>query len=134
MDQLHAGVVLLGVACVVVAGLLLYFVGAGLSFYGVSAQVLVSLAIAAIAIAMIVVFLLYKAFLAGRAKVKTGREALIGARGVAVGDLKPSGTVRVNSEFWQATVKDGEIGSGEEVEVVGLEGLFLIVMRVKEKA
>ena len=131
---MHLGLAVLGVVCGIVAGMLLYFVFEGISFYGFGVQGTVALAVAAAVVAAITAFLLYKVFRASLAKVKTGREALIGARGVAVTDLKPRGQVRVLSEFWQATVRDGAVGSGVEVEVVGMEGLVLVVKRVEEKA
>lgn len=84
--------------------------------------------------AVLAVWMLYKGVRANLSKVKTGKEALIGARGVAVTDLKPTGEIRVVGEFWQAAAKAGWIRKGEEVEVVGLEGLFLVVRPYKEKA
>jgi membrane-bound serine protease (ClpP class) len=68
------------------------------------------------------------------AKVKTGKEALIGAKGVAVTDLNPKGEIRVVGEFWQATAKGTQIRSGQTVEVVGMEGMFLVVKPSEEKA
>jgi membrane-bound serine protease (ClpP class) len=85
-------------------------------------------------LAALAVWMLYKGVRAHLSKVKTGKEALIGSRGVAVTDLNPAGEIRVVGEFWQATAKVGWIGKGEEVEVVGLEGLFLVVRPYKEKA
>jgi membrane-bound ClpP family serine protease len=40
----------------------------------------------------------------------------------------------VMGEFWQATAKDTTIENGQAVEVVGMEGMFLIVKKVEEKA
>lgn len=131
---MHPGFVLFGAICVLIAGLLFFFAWEGVSFLGANAQILVALAISAIAVAAILMFLLYKAIKANLARVKTGREALIGSIGIAVSDLKPKGEVRVLSEFWHATAKDEPIMNGEEVEVVGMEGLFLIVTHLKEKA
>jgi membrane-bound ClpP family serine protease len=67
-------------------------------------------------------------------QVKTGKEALIGAKGIATTDLKPNGTVRVSGEFWEATVKAGEINSGQAIEVVDMEGMFLVVKPDEQKA
>jgi membrane-bound ClpP family serine protease len=125
---------LFGAISVIIAGLLLFLVFQGFSFNQVTGQIQIALAIAAIVTAIILAFLLYKAVRANFLKVKTGREALIGSRGTAISDLKPKGEVRVMSEFWQAKVKDGWIKSGEEVEVVEMEGLFLVVRSVIEKA
>ena len=66
--------------------------------------------------------------------VKTGKEALIGSRGIATTDIKPKGIVRVMGEFWEATAKDTAISSGQAVEVVGMDGMFLLVKPVEQKA
>jgi len=111
----------------------LFSVFQGATYYGVSLQVQVALAVIALAIAAIVIWMIYKAARANLSKIKTGKEALVGSVGVAVTDLKPEGEIRVVGEFWQATVKEGCIKSGEKVEVVGMDGMFLVVRPVKEK-
>lgn len=78
-------------------------------------------------------FLVYKVAEAKRRKIKTGAEALMGAHGVAVSDLKPKGEIRVLGEFWQAKSEDKWVRKGQEVEVVGMDGLFLFVKAAKEK-
>jgi membrane-bound serine protease (ClpP class) len=60
-------------------------------------------------------------------RVYTGREALIGATGVARSDLGPSGTVFVQGELWSAESVDGTIPAGRRVRVVEVRGLHLIV-------
>ena len=67
-------------------------------------------------------------------RVKTGKEALIGARGIATSDLNPKGEVRVMGEFWEATAKDTTIAAGQAVEVVSMEGVYLVVKPVEQKA
>ena len=67
-------------------------------------------------------------------RVKTGKEALVGAKGTATTDLKPNGEVRVLGEFWQATTKEGEINMGQTIDVVGMEGMFLVVVPTEQKA
>jgi len=118
---------------VAVVALLLISILGGISLYGLSVQVQVVLVVVLILAAVIAAFLLYKALQARFLKVKTGREALIGARGEAVTDLNPKGEVRVMSEYWQARAIDGFIDKGREVEVKGMDGLFLIVRVVEEK-
>ncbi|HKM59387.1 MAG TPA: NfeD family protein [Candidatus Bathyarchaeia archaeon] len=59
--------------------------------------------------------------------IKTGKDALIGTMSVATIDLKPKGGVHVMGEFWEDTAKDTTIARGQAVEVVGLEGMFLVV-------
>lgn len=130
----HIGVLALsGAICMIVASLLLFPSPQWLIYYGVIQQIQEVLVIAAAAMASLFSFIVYKAAKARLSKVRTGKEALIGARGIAVSDLKPKGEIRVVGEFWQAKAKDEWINKGEEVEVIGMEGLFLIVRLSKRK-
>jgi membrane protein implicated in regulation of membrane protease activity len=63
------------------------------------------------------------------AAVKTGSDALVGAKGVAEGNLAPEGYVRIRGELWRAVNNSGNqvISSGTEVEILGAEGMRLIV-------
>ena len=67
-------------------------------------------------------------------RIKTAKDALIGVRGVATAVFKPKGEVRVMGEFWEATAKDTAIAAGQAVEVVGMDGMFLVVKTAEEKA
>jgi membrane-bound ClpP family serine protease len=131
---LHAVLAFIAGVCVTVAAVLLLAALQGITYYGISLQLQTTLAIVITALALLAAWMLYKGVRANLAMVKTGKEALIGARGVAVTDLAPSGEVRAMGEFWHATAKAGWIRKDEEVEVVGLEGLFLAVRPYKEKA
>jgi membrane-bound serine protease (ClpP class) len=131
---MHAALTFIAVVCLVIAGLLLCSAFQGVSYYGVNPQALLALAIVTLIIAVIIIWMIYKAAQAKLSKIKTGEEALIGSVGVAVTDLNPKGEIRVLGEFWQATAKEGGIKSGEKVKVVGMEGMFLSVIPVKEKA
>jgi len=62
-------------------------------------------------------------------KVHTGREALVGAIGVARSDLVPGGTVFVDGELWSAESEDGAIPTGQRVRVVQVRGLHLVVRK-----
>jgi membrane protein implicated in regulation of membrane protease activity len=53
-------------------------------------------------------------------------EAPAGDTGVAVGELWPTGQVRVNGEIWQARCEGG-CDSGTAVVVRSVEGLTLVV-------
>jgi membrane-bound ClpP family serine protease len=130
---MHAWLAFLGGVCAVVGALLLSAAFSGVSYYGIDAQMEIALAIIVIVIAILAAWILYKGVTANLATVKTGKEALIGSKGVAVTDLKPKGEIRVMGEFWQATVKEEQIANGEMVEVIGMEGMFLVVKRSEEK-
>lgn len=68
-----------------------------------------------------------------RKKVTTGIEGLTGEKGRARTDLNPEGLVFVHGEYWNAITKDkSEIKKGEEIKVVGNDGLKLIVEKLNE--
>jgi membrane-bound serine protease (ClpP class) len=64
-----------------------------------------------------------------RSPVNTGREGLIGQTAVVRAALDPKGTVFVEGEIWNASVEGGKADPGEEVMVMGVEGLRLRVVR-----
>ena len=92
------------------------------------------MAVTLIIVALIVAVIFYVGVKAQFKRVKTGKEALIGAKGIATTDLKPKGEVRVMGEFWEATAKDTAITAGQAVEVVGMDGMFLVVKPAEQKA
>jgi membrane protein implicated in regulation of membrane protease activity len=61
-------------------------------------------------------------------------DPLIGARGVAMERLDPSGYIRVRGELWRAELEEGEpaVEKGETVLVRKIRGLALLVMRDRE--
>lgn len=64
-----------------------------------------------------------------RTKPTTGREGMLGLKGVAATDLDPKGTVDVRGERWNA-VCDVRVAAGETVEVTAVDGLLLKVRKV----
>lgn len=52
---------------------------------------------------------------------------MIGLNGEVITPLSPEGVVKVRGELWRAVVANGEAESGQQVIVVGLEGLKLLV-------
>lgn len=128
----HIGVLAMsGAICMIIASLLLFPSPQWLLYYQVSQQIQAGLVIFTIVMAALFSFIVYKAARARLSKVKTGKEALIGARGTVVADLAPKGEIRISGEFWHAKTESGTIQKGHTVEVVRLEGLFLIVKPVK---
>ena len=61
-------------------------------------------------------------------------QAVVGMGAVAATDLKPSGFILVNGERLQAVSKAGYIPKGNEVEVIGGKGAYLIVKLSKKDA
>ena len=131
---MHAWLAFIAGVLVVFAGLLIFLASVGIAFYGIALQIEVILAIVLLVVAGIAAWLFYVGIKAQYKRIKTGKEALIGAKGVATTDLKPKGEVRVLGEFWQATIKGGEIASGQGVEVVDMDGMFLVVKPAEQKA
>jgi membrane-bound serine protease (ClpP class) len=129
---MHAWLGFLAGILIVAAGILIVSASLGITL-GISFEVAVVLAIVLLVIAGISAWLFYAGIKAQYKSIKTGKEALIGAKGVAVTDLNPKGEVRVKGEFWQAITKDEAIANGETVEVVCLDGMFLVVKPTKEK-
>ncbi len=74
-------------------------------------------------------FVIGAAIRAHMRKVQTGGEGMIKARGRALGLLNPQGEVLVEGERWRARSVEGEIGEGDEIEVVRQEGFLLLVQQ-----
>lgn len=93
------------------------------SGYGVSLPLLTGISIAA---ALILVGIVWMALRAHRRPVVSGREQMLGSRGIAVGDFDRRGTVHVHGERWQALTEQ-PLHNGQAVEVTGIDGLVLSV-------
>ena len=77
---------------------------------------------AVIATAAFFVFAVGAGLRAQRRKPVTGREGLIGERGVATTDIDRTGQAFIHGELW--TVLSSEtIRKGEEIEVISIRGL-----------
>ncbi len=57
----------------------------------------------------------------------TGSEGMVGLEGEVVEPLTPVGVIMVGSEYWKAKSVDEDVAAGEEVEILGVEGLTLKV-------
>ena len=57
----------------------------------------------------------------------TGSEGMMGLTGEVIEPLAPVGVVMVSGEYWKAKSVDKDIAAGEEVEILGLNGLTLRV-------
>lgn len=60
-------------------------------------------------------------------KPVAGLTDMVGSKGKVVSPLDPEGLVRIQGELWQCRSVDRRIDVGEEVTVVGQDGLKLIV-------
>jgi membrane-bound serine protease (ClpP class) len=118
---------------IAVGAFLVYVAVVGISFIGLAAADEAVLAVTLFVVAAILVLIFAQGFRAQFRHVKTGREALIGAVGIATSDLNPKGEVRVMSGFWEATANKN-IAAGQIIKVVGMDGLTLVVAAVEQKA
>jgi membrane-bound serine protease (ClpP class) len=131
---MHSGLAFFVGILVTIAAFLFFEAISGTNFYGLAISVELTLGVTLIIVALIVAVIFYVGVKAQFRRVKTGKEALIGAKGIATTDLKPKGEVRVMGEFWEANAKETTIVEGQDIEVVGLEGVFLVVKPAEQKA
>lgn len=61
-----------------------------------------------------------------RRRSKVGREALVGVTGVALGELRPDGQVKVDGEIWRARCEAG-CAAGTAIVIRAVDGLTLEV-------
>ena len=124
-DWLKVLVLLLDEAAVLV---LIFLV---LHYFDVRIPLLVTIIVGLI-IAVVVLMIHIKVVPSFRWKQATGREGMIGLQGRVVQPLTPVGAVYVKGENWKAKSTGDYIEADENVEVVGIEGLILRVVRLRE--
>jgi len=66
-------------------------------------------------------------------KPVSGLPDMVGTKGKAVSRPAPRGLVRIKGELWEATSSDGSIDVGNEIIVVGQDGLRLVVAKTGNK-
>ena len=62
-------------------------------------------------------------------KQVTGGEGLVGLEGEVIEPLTPVGVIKIKDEYWKAKSVSENIAVGEEIEILGLDGLTLKVKR-----
>jgi len=124
-DWLKVLVLLLDeVAVLVIIFLVLHFLGV---------QIPLSITIFIVLLIAAFVFIIHiKVIPSFRWKQVTGREGMIGLQGRVVQPLTPVGAIYVKGENWKAESIGDYIEVDENVEVVGIEGLTLRVVRLRE--
>ena len=73
--------------------------------------------------------LLYQAGSRALRKKPVALSLMIGTKGKVVNPLAPVGLIKIKDELWEAESTGGSIDNGEEVTVVGQDGLKLIVRK-----
>jgi membrane-bound ClpP family serine protease len=131
---MHAGLAFIIGVLVTIATFLFFAAISGTTYYGIAISVELTLGIALVIVALIMAVIFYVGVKAQFRRVKTGKEALIGAKGITTSDLKPKGEVRVMGEFWEAIAQNTDIPTGQAIEVVGMNGMSLVVQSTEQKA
>jgi len=98
-------------------------------FLKVSLSVIVP---AVIVTALFFLFAIGLGLKAQRRKPTTGREGIVGERGVAITPLNPYGKIKVHGEIWEA-FSENKVKEGDRVEVVSVEGLQLKVKKLSQR-
>jgi len=76
------------------------------------------------------VFVIHKAVIPTfHKKQVTGAEGLIGLEGEVIEPLTPVGVIKIKDEYWKAKSVGENIAAGGEVEILGMNGLTLMVKR-----
>ena len=94
------------------------------------------LAVLIVLMAALVAFAVVTYRLGSRALKKkpvVGLPDMVGTKGKVVSQLAPKGLVRIKGELWEATSSNVNIGVGEEIIVLGQDGLRLIVAKAGNK-
>ncbi|TET26227.1 MAG: nodulation protein NfeD [Dehalococcoidia bacterium] len=86
-------------------------------------------AIVAIIIAVIFIFVISRIIRAHRRQAYTGKEELLGKRAVVKAALDPEGTVLFKGELWEAISETGPVKPGETVIITKVDGLTLYVTK-----
>lgn len=118
-----------GVAALIAGGLFLFEDSA--PYFGVSWPVLAVVGVCALLFFFVVIMAIARA---RHRPVAVGTEEMIGARGVAVSAIDPQGQVRLRGETWKARTEGEALHKDDRIEVLGTEGLTLIVGRAAEPA
>ena len=85
--------------------------------------------VVAVSTGAFVIFALGMALKTRMKKPTTGREGMIGEKGVAITAINPEGDINVHGEIWKAT-SDERIRKGEKVRVLAVDGLEVKVAKI----
>ena len=122
--QAHGSLAIAGAVCLLLGSLMLF---APIEpFWHVSRALIVSMVVL---ISAVFVLLTVLGLGALRRPASVGREAVVGAKGVALTDLDPDGQVHVQGENWSAVLAEGAapVRKGGKVIVKSVQGLTLEV-------
>ena len=75
-------------------------------------------------------FIYFKIFKAMRQQVLTGREGIVGKKGLVIEDIDPEGKIQYASEIWNARTSGNRFSKGEHVRICGIKRLMLQVEKL----
>jgi len=116
-----------------VGGIISLFLGSLMLFRSPAEYMRLSLSVIIPAVLVTSAFFVFAATMAIRARLRkptTGKEGLIGERGVASTLIAPEGKISIHGEFWDA-VSDQNIEKGDKVQVIGVKNLKLNVKKIE---
>lgn len=120
-----------GIACVIIAVIILIKLQVPNEYSNVSYLVNIlryTITISCVVLSVFFGYIAYKGYQVRKLKSELDPQSLIGRIGVAKTDIDPKGQVNVVGELWSAVCKQKPYAyEGEEVEVIGFEGLTLFV-------
>lgn len=126
--QSHGVLTIGGIISMILGSLML--IESPAPFFQISLVTIISTAMATAAFFFFVVAAGLKA---QRRRPTTGREGLLGEKGIARSRLAPEGQIFVRGEIWSA-ISEEVVEPGEKVVVDGVSGLKLKVKRVQQEA
>jgi len=118
------------------AGVIALAGGAALAVDGAGggAALIVAVVVLVAMAALALLLLIARATLtAGRSRVKTGVEGLVGHVGVIRSAPAPVGQVFVDGALWRAISEDGAVDAGDWVRITAVHDLRLVVRRLDDE-
>ena len=110
--------------------ILLVLIFLGMKFFNIA--ITWPLILVVVLVVVVYFFIIHKAVVpAIRRHKAAGADGMIGLAGEVTQTLQSQGVIKINGEYWHAISLDGNISTGEDVEVVGINGLVLEVKRKK---
>lgn len=119
-----------GAVALFFGSIMLYQNDEPMEFVEVSLGVIIPLVVST---ALFFAFVVGAGLKAQKRKVDSGEQGMIGAEGIALSTLNPSGQVKIHGEMWNAESIDGKITKDSKIVVTAIHGLLLKVKLFTDK-
>lgn len=121
----HGALAAVGLGSLILGGLVLFNSPGNPAFARISVPALILMALVTAATFLVIIGFALRAL---RKPIETGRENLVGRIAVVRSDLDPQGSIQLRGEIWTAILDEGgTVSAGEMVEIVGVQGLKVVV-------